>query len=273
MFKHRRSLSQNFLYNHQLVKYLVGLSSIGKQDLVFEIGAGKGVITRELCQRAKKVVAIEIDARLDTYLKKNITENNFRLIHGNILDFNFPSVDYKIFSNLPFSIEGKIIRKILTAKYPALEACLIVRKRPALRWTGHHKNSLFYCMFSPWFDFKIVYSFKSSDFQPAPKVTPAMIRIRRKGQYLVTHELRYQYWQFLERCFKDGRKMKYALRPFFSKSNGQKICSQLHISQKKYPTQISVDVWIELFREIYKKYENLTILVIFGLKFYQLTYL
>ncbi|QIC77585.1 hypothetical protein FSC17_15230 (plasmid) [Acinetobacter indicus] len=56
--------SQNFLHNAQLVNKLVGLSNITCDDLVYEIGPGKGIITRALLGRCRQVVAIEYDAEL-----------------------------------------------------------------------------------------------------------------------------------------------------------------------------------------------------------------
>jgi 16S rRNA A1518/A1519 N6-dimethyltransferase RsmA/KsgA/DIM1 with predicted DNA glycosylase/AP lyase activity len=56
--------SQNFLKSKNLVVKILELSSIGPQDLVLEIGPGKGIITEELARRAREVVAIEKDKDL-----------------------------------------------------------------------------------------------------------------------------------------------------------------------------------------------------------------
>ncbi len=169
MFKLRRSLSQNFLHNQQLVKHLVGLSSIDKKYLVLEIGPGKGIITHELCQQSKQVIAVERDKRLIGYLKDNLSHQNLSLVFGDALNYTLPTQPYKVFSNLPFQIEGKLIRRLLNSHNPPQEACLIVRKEPAFRWAGVRSNSMFSVMYVPWFELEIIHHFKSSDFQP-PRV-------------------------------------------------------------------------------------------------------
>ena len=61
MHKKRNLLSQNFLHDRELVKRLIRDSSIGKNDLVIEIGPGDGIILQELLKQAKHVIGIEID--------------------------------------------------------------------------------------------------------------------------------------------------------------------------------------------------------------------
>ena len=63
----------NFLYDKKLVSRLIANSSISKNDLVYEIGGGKGIITQELALACYKVISIEIDTELSNKL---ITTNN-----------------------------------------------------------------------------------------------------------------------------------------------------------------------------------------------------
>lgn len=55
---------QNFIRDPRVVKKIVGLAGFGQDDLVYEIGPGRGIITRELVKTGAKVVAVEIDRRL-----------------------------------------------------------------------------------------------------------------------------------------------------------------------------------------------------------------
>jgi len=63
--------SQNFLRKPELVRYLLEKSSIGPNDIVYEIGPGQGIITEQLAFRCKKVIAIEKDQELSLRLKKS----------------------------------------------------------------------------------------------------------------------------------------------------------------------------------------------------------
>ena len=72
--KHQPSHSQNFLKNPEFVKSLLGNTDIGANDLVVEIGPGKGIITKLLANKAGRVVAIEIDDKLFANLRKKFQE-------------------------------------------------------------------------------------------------------------------------------------------------------------------------------------------------------
>src|SRR5687767_11452600 len=113
MYKQRNLLSQNFLHDRELVKRLIRDSSIGKNDLVIEIGPGDGIILRQLLHQAKKIIGIEIDFDLYNNLKRQYSnQENLNLYLGDILSFPVPRGPYKVFSNIPFAIEGGLIRKL-----------------------------------------------------------------------------------------------------------------------------------------------------------------
>ena len=250
MYKTRRSLSQNFLYNRQLIKHLVGLSSIGKNDSVFEIGPGKGIITQELCQRARKVLAVEIDQRLINYLKENLSNHNLTLVQGDVLDSPLPNASYKVFSNLPFYIEGKIIRKLLNSNNPPDEACLIVRRETALRWAGIKNSSMFSVKYSPWFEFEIIHQFKPGDFQPHTRVPAVMIKITHRYKYLLSKKHQQKYWQFVKTGYSGGRRIDQNLKGYFSKQELVKLTQQVGFSHQARPTQIGVKSWANLFKQL-----------------------
>jgi len=143
MYCQKRSrLSQNFLYDSRLVAKLIRLSSIGKKDFVLEIGPGKGIITQPLLDKANIVLGIELDYRWCNHLRKRFKNQfNFLLYQGNFLEFPLPLSQYKVFANLPFAIEGKAIRKLIEAKNPPEDCCLVIRKELAIRLTGKEKDS------------------------------------------------------------------------------------------------------------------------------------
>ena len=207
MHSHRRQpqLSQNFLHNRQLVKQLVRKTSIGPQDTVIEIGPGQGIISQELQVVAKLVLAVELDSKLISYLINQPPRNNLVLFHLNALDFPLPATPYKVFSNLPFAIEGELIRKLLHAPNPPQQASLIVRKESAIRWAGVHKHTLFSIMYQPWFTFDIVHHFKSTDFKPKTKVPAVLLQITRRSQPLLPPTHQQKYWQFVKDKYQTGQ--------------------------------------------------------------------
>jgi 23S rRNA (adenine-N6)-dimethyltransferase len=183
MFKTRRKLlSQNFLRDRGLVKSLIRASGISWKDSVLEIGAGSGIITEDLLSVSRKVIAIEIDKDLFALLFGRLRNNKaLELIYGNFLDFELPKEPYKVFSNIPFSITGEIIKKLLFSDNPSESCSLIVQKEVAEKFiVNQRKNSMLSILFYPWFEIKIGHIFKRTDFKPIPSVDLCILQIIKR---------------------------------------------------------------------------------------------
>ena len=97
--------SQNYLHSQRLVSSLIANSDITTDDLLVEIGPGKGIITDALLERGCKVIAIEMDFSLSAALKdRYLDSEQISVVHADFLKFHLPSVKYKIFSNIPFNM-------------------------------------------------------------------------------------------------------------------------------------------------------------------------
>src|SRR3989344_9171108 len=184
----RRLYSQNYLRSPKLITKLIRNSSIGKNDTVLEIGAGRGIITQELVKFAGKVIAVEIDDNLYRELNKKFYEvRNCVTLHCNILDYNLPQYPYKVFANIPFIITADIIRK-LTSDDNFREGYLIVQKEAAKKFIGKpydRQNQMISALLKPWFEIGIFWKFKRYDFIPRPNVDCVMIVTKRREEPLV----------------------------------------------------------------------------------------
>ena len=95
--------AQHFLRSPRLVAELIGHSNIRKNDTVYDLGAGSGVITTALARRCKQVIAVEIEPSALKSLRQNISSlDNVTVIEKDILQLDPPDQPYKIFSNIPF---------------------------------------------------------------------------------------------------------------------------------------------------------------------------
>lgn len=209
----RITLAQNFLINRSVVLRLVERSSITDLDTVFEIGAGRGIITRELLKKAKKVVAFEIDSTLGNKLIQELQgESSLEIKLTDFLSCDLPAYPYKVFSNIPFNITSAVIKKLTQAENPPEDAYLIVQKEAAGKFMGmpvDNKNSLMAILLKPWFDFEIFYRFKRDDFSPRPGVNVIMLRIRKKEKPLVKINQKSQFEDFVAHTFNQFKpKMK-----------------------------------------------------------------
>jgi 16S rRNA (adenine1518-N6/adenine1519-N6)-dimethyltransferase len=149
-------LGQNFLVNKKIVDRIIKEADLKSDDLVLEIGPGKGIMTEELAKRAGKVMAVEIDKSLADLLRSKLrNRKNVEILDGDVLKFDLtshqssvisenakkttmtddrlPMTDYKVIANLPYYITSPIIRKFLEADFPPSEMILMVQKEVAER--------------------------------------------------------------------------------------------------------------------------------------------
>jgi len=184
---HRRIVySQNFLRNPRLVDRLLDRSGIAADDLVIEIGPGRGVITERLAARCRQVLAVEKDPRLVEELRQRFAEaTNVALFASDFLGFPLPLTTYKVFANIPFNITAAIVGKLTSGSSPPVDAYLGVQREAAERFLGTPRETLVAVLLKPWFEPAIVHCFQPSDFTPAPAVEVVLLRLRRREAPLV----------------------------------------------------------------------------------------
>lgn len=252
MYHLRRKLfSQNFLHNRKLVSNLVRNSSIGKNDLVLEIGPGKGIITEVLAAQAQHVLAIEIDSHWYNHLQDRFKRvNNLKLYRGDILDFKLPLLPYKVFANIPFSVEGKIVRHLLDTKNPPEDTYLVVMKELAYRLSAPYKENRFSLAHKPWFDFSIYHHFSRTDFAPRPGVDSVMFRFVRKNKPILSWSEKGKYQNFLKEAFSDGLPVWQNLSRRYGKYIIERVLNPLSIRKKTKPTEIPLEKWILIYKNI-----------------------
>ena len=251
----RKLLSQNFLHSHKLITHLVGRSSIGKNDLVVEIGPGKGSITEQLLEHAGHVIAVELDAQWYRYLQEKFRiVNNLTLYQADFLTHSLPVLPYKVFANIPFAIEGKIIRKLIESPNPPLDSYLVVMGELAYRLSAQHRENMFSVMHKPWFDFSIAYRFRPQDFTPIPSVHPVLFRFTMKSSPLLPWEERKQYREFVQKAFADGQPVRNNLRKLYPVQHIDEVLQQLSLNRKIRPSYLHVVQWAVLYKKLNRIY-------------------
>jgi len=113
----KKRLGQNFMIDEDLLRLMISHASVDKNDVVLEIGAGMGTLTRLLSQECRQVIAVEVDPHLMRILKTETKDlNNVELVEGDVLKV---SVSYfsKTVSNPPFHISSPILFWLLEKKF------------------------------------------------------------------------------------------------------------------------------------------------------------
>ena len=140
-----KSLSQNFLKSPLLAQKLVDRLPLTTADCVVELGAGQGALTFLLSQKAKKVLAVEIDAGHSLRLKERIQQagqTNIEVLHQDILKadwqewFGILKEPFYIVGNLPYHISTPILFKVIEHKRLLRAAYVMLQREVADRLLG-----------------------------------------------------------------------------------------------------------------------------------------
>lgn len=196
-FTFSKSLGQNFLINAAIPEKIADGANITKDTSVLEIGPGIGCLTRVLAQRAKHVVAVEVDSRLVPILKQTLAEyDNVTIIHADILktDINALAEKYgrlSVCANLPYYITTPILMYILESGVPFSDITVMVQKEVAQRLCAS-EGSKVYGAISAVIQYytapKILFSVSAGSFLPAPKVESAVVRLCSRSRPAVKDE-------------------------------------------------------------------------------------
>ncbi|MGH7861236.1 MAG: 16S rRNA (adenine(1518)-N(6)/adenine(1519)-N(6))-dimethyltransferase RsmA [Candidatus Dormibacteraceae bacterium] len=176
-FRPRHSLGQNFLVDADLRRRVVEAAGITSSDQVLEIGAGPGTLTAELCLRAERVVAIEIDRRLIPALR--VAAPAAEVVQGDILRLDlsalFPSGGEVVVGNIPYYLSGALIRRLLDWQPRPRRLSLVVQRELARRWCGIGGWSLSTVAVQFHTRARLALDLPASAFEPVPRVDSALV--------------------------------------------------------------------------------------------------
>ena len=230
--------SQHFLRSPRLVAELIGHSNIRKNDTVYDLGAGSGVIASVLAGRCKQVVAVEIEPKALQTLRNNLGHvDNVTILSQDITTLPLPDTPYKVFSNIPFNLSASIVRKLTQATNPPRSIYLIAQKQFARKLVpgDDHFTSQLSAEIAPWFTARIRKPLRKTDFTPPPAVDTVLLEIKPREIPLLDSSHAAMYRTFIKKCFEHQTTFQATDR------------AGANISPEKRPSQLSTDEWLRLF--------------------------
>ena len=183
-FTFSKALGQNFLVNPSVCPRMAALSGAAEGVGVLEIGPGIGVLTNELCQRADKVVAVELDKQ-------------------------FSGLDVVVCANLPYYITSPVIMKLLEDRLPVKAITVMVQKEAAQRIcapVGSRESGAVTVSVNYYAVPELLFHVSAGSFMPAPKVDSAVIRLNVRSQPPVQVE-EAQFFRVVKAAFSQRRKV------------------------------------------------------------------
>ncbi len=206
----KKSLGQHLLKDKNLLRKMVRLAGVDKEDMVVEIGPGHGDLTRCVAEAAGMVLAVELDERLREMLEPVEREfPNVHVLFSDILDVDLAQLSkgsaVTVMGNIPYNITGEILFKLLHSRAVVKGAYLTMQKEVAARLVSRsHMKS--YGALSVIFQLaatvKLLFSLKPALFVPPPKVQSAFISIIFRDETPIDDGL----IAFIKTCFRHKRK-------------------------------------------------------------------
>ena len=246
------SLSQNFLTSRALVDRLLTASSIRTGDLVFDLGAGSGLIAERLARRGCDVIAVEMDPGLaHTLTVRFADEPRVRVYRGDVRDMVLPRRPYKVFANIPFDATAAIVDRLTHASCPPEDSYLVMQREAAMRFVGQPRGTLIATLLRPWFEPAIVHRFRRTDFVPAPHVEVVMLRLHKRGPPLVQIADAQLYRDFVVSMFTARqRSVVESLRRLVGSLRARRVAAHAGLDPLATPSEIAFDCWLEVFNTL-----------------------
>jgi 16S rRNA (adenine1518-N6/adenine1519-N6)-dimethyltransferase len=214
--KPKKRFSQNFLVNDQAARKMIDALALNENDIILEIGAGQGALTRHLLDKVSMVYAVEIDQRLCSYLEGRFQlKDNLKIVNQDVLKINLGELIgsknvCKVVGNLPYQITSPVLSYLLENKNMISFCVLMVQKEVALRICanpGSRDWSPLSIAVQLYSDVKILFHLKPGSFFPPPQVDSSVVRIDFLPEPKVLIENQKLFFKVVRAAFGQRRKM------------------------------------------------------------------
>ena len=250
MFKNDSNyLDQHFLIDEEVINNFIKVCNLTKNDVVVEIGPGKGTLTKLIEPKVKKLTVIEKDERLKEYLDKI---PNIKIIYDNVLDTKIPKCN-KIITALPYSIIEPFIYKLIDTDFKEL---YMIMGSNYVNNVINHKITNLSLLTNTFFEVNEYFDIKPDSFKPAPRTMSSVIKLTKKEEYNLIDNIIINLYKY------DDLKVKNALRESLmivkniTKKESKLIIQELNIKDSILEQKFKMLSNKEL-EELYKKITSL----------------
>ena len=259
----KKSLAQHFLVDGRFARRVLRAAELSPNDLVVEVGPGRGSLTRELAAAAGRVVAVEIDEELLIALQEKLGDRpNLRIVRADAREVPLESLvpsctPYKVVANLPYYAASPIVRRFLEATHkPRLMVFMVQREVARNMAASPGAMSVLSVMVQLYGKPRIVSYVPPKAFRPAPKVTSAIVRIDVYPEPALVLESTGEFMRLVKAGFSSRRKQIHnSLRQGLSASPQavEEMLLRAGIDPKRRAQTLSIPEWgglYDAFREM-----------------------
>lgn len=256
----KKSLSQNFLIDGNIIRKIVAIADLKPNDIVVEIGSGPGALTEALLETGAKVLAIEKDEVLAEALKRlQSKHNNLEIYCNDILSIDLESLvsshltkqqsRAKVIANLPYHLTSPIMTHLIPMHHLFSTLVVMVQEEVARRFVAKPRTkeysslTVFLKFYStPKYSFKV----SSNCFFPKPNVESAVAKFILKQPEKVSNIEKF--FLMTRTAFGQRRKMlKTSLKRLYEPVKVQEALLKMEKSPQSRPEELTVDEFIALY--------------------------
>ncbi len=264
----RKSLGQNFLTDPAALGRIVAAADLLPDDVVVEVGAGLGTLTRLLAERAGRVVAVELDDCLVKILREQLADlPNVEILHGDVLRISeirvssspLPHLGYKVVGNLPYYITSAVLRRFLEQEPRPRLLVVTVQREVAERIVAHPPDMSLLAVSVQFYGRPhLVARIPAGAFYPPPQVDSAVVRIEVGEQptvLLAGGMEEATFFHVVRAGFGQRRKM---LRNALSAGLGlpparvEEVLTRAGVDPHRRAETLSLEEWAEIVRQLEK---------------------
>jgi len=257
-------LGQNFLVDPKLRDAVAEATGADRGDEVLEVGAGVGTLTIALATRSRRVVAVELDARLIPALRDVLAaHDNVELVQADILRFDvtraFPAGAELVAGNIPYNLTGGLIRKLLDHPPRPRRLSLVVQKEVAERWTATTAASLATVAVQVFAVPTMVMTIPAAAFTPVPKVDSALVMLEVRPRPAVDIDDMDGFFRFVEALFQFRRKQLGGTLGRIAGSSGVEAAARLDelgIEPVRRPQTLTLPEWEAVYRAFNRGFDR-----------------
>ena len=255
--KAKKSLGQNFLIDKNIISKIVTEVSVCNDDLIIEIGPGRGALTKELKRKQAHLICYEIDQDLAAILNK-LEDEKIKIIWQDFLksriDEDIEDIKYNklyIVGNLPYYITTPIIEHIMDSNIDFEKLIIMVQREVAERFMANiHTKEYGYItvVLNYYFEVSKVTDVSRYCFNPVPKVESTVLRLvpRKEKEELDFNKFK----EFLKVCFSQKRKTLKNNLKGYDWHKIKNVLNKYHMTESVRAEEISKDVFVEIFKNI-----------------------
>ncbi len=218
-FSFSKALGQNFLINPEVCPEMAAALDADEKTGVLEIGAGVGVLTKELAKAAGKVVSVELDKRLIDVLAETLADfDNIEIVNDDIMKLDLCEFLKEKFdgcekiavcANLPYYITSPIIMLLLESGAPIDEIVVMVQKEAGERLcaeVGSRLAGAVSVAVNYYAESEILFEVGRESFVPSPKVDSVVIRLTPRGEQIYNVKDEKRFFTVVKCAFSQRRK-------------------------------------------------------------------